>query len=80
MVGQGTFVRFPDSSLAVHPSRGRFTDREEIIMSCPICSTLPQWSPFPCPLDGSTRYAVRLLTGYTDRELDELGGFEGEAQ
>lgn len=29
-------------------------------------------------LDGSTRSVVRLLTGATDAELDELGGFKGE--
>lgn len=29
-------------------------------------------------LDGSARAAVRLLTGFTDAELDELGGFEEE--
>ena len=27
-------------------------------------------------LDGSAREAVRLLTGFTDAELDKLGGFE----
>lgn len=27
-------------------------------------------------LDGSTRSAVRLLTGLTDEELDDLGGFD----
>jgi hypothetical protein len=27
-------------------------------------------------LDGSTRSAVRLLTGFTDEELNELGGFD----
>lgn len=28
-------------------------------------------------LDGSTKSAVQLLTGASDEELDELGGFSG---
>lgn len=28
--------------------------------------------------DPGIREAVKLLTGYTDEQLDELGGFEGE--
>lgn len=32
-------------------------------------------------LDGTVRSDVRLITGYTDEELDELGGFEdGQAR
>lgn len=27
-------------------------------------------------LDGSTRSAVRLMTGFSDEKLDELGGFD----
>lgn len=30
-------------------------------------------------LDGTTRSRVRLLTGLTDEQLDELGGLEEEA-
>lgn len=29
-------------------------------------------------VDGSDRGTVRLLTGFTDAELDNLGGFAGE--
>ena len=29
-------------------------------------------------LDGTVRSAVRLLTGLTDSQLDELGAFDGE--
>jgi hypothetical protein len=32
------------------------------------------------PLDGSTRAAVRALTGLTDAELTDLGGFADDDQ